>query len=469
MDAIIPLMPDMAALLNTPTGAMALAQVFSALRAATSLDRLLAVGNDAGLLALAQNAGIAVAPPTWPHPALAHGILPTGGAEALGRLGAQDRRTLLVSCANPLLTGQLIDDFVRRAEAENRPLLSVAPPLDHPCQLSRHLKLREAGILLPLDPHAREVAGRGDANDTGRRLLTQPFRFLWTAQQTRGQGPLFVLGCTRGDSLFLSVPDQAAMPAAGPLLVREDETSARLSLPARELRELAARFGVRSLDAVTGVGLHLSPGLPCISFRDANGAHWLGFATLPQGEPGSGLQEAPTEISTPGATNISPEHTAAKLLCQLYARAPQNGQVQEPCTLLALHGSPPRARPPWDPSAQQGPVSYTLLEQLDQDGHFDLTLSYPEDGHGLWRTDPANACRINCATGRAIHGRQEFPEVLQPDGSLFALTPAEAGRFDALLRAGRMAGFVLGHGQSLLLRTPFDLLRYTAQRRMEEQ
>lgn len=465
MDAIIPLMQDSAALLNTPTGATALARVFSALRAATSLHRVLAVGDDAGLLALAQNAGIAVAPPTSPHPALAHGILPTGGAEALGRLGAEDRRSLLVSCANPLLTGQLIDDFVRRAEAENRPLLSVAPPLDHPCQLSRHLKLREAGILLPLDPRARDVAGMGDA---GGRLLTRPFRFLWTAQQTLGHGPLFVLDCTQRESLFLSVPDQAAMPAAGPLLVREDDTSARLSLPARELRELAARFGVRSLDSVTGAGLHLSPGLPSISFRDADGAHWLGFATLPQGEPDSGVQEAPAEISTPGAINISPEHTAAKLLCQLYARAPQNSQVQEPCTLLNLHGSPPRARPPWDQSAQQGPVSYTLLEQLDQDGHFDLTLSYPEDEHGLWRTDPANACRINCATGRAIHGRQEFPEVLQPDGSLFALTPAEAGRFDELLQAGRMAGFVLGHGQSLQLRAPFDLLRYKAKLRMED-
>ena len=440
MDAIIPLMPDMAALLNTPTGATALARVFSALRAATSLDRVLAVGNDAGLLALAQNAGIAVAPPTWPHPALAHGILPTGGAEALGRLGAQDRRTLLVSCANPLLTGQLIDDFVRRAEAAERPMTSVAAPQDHPCQLSQHLRMLDAGVLLPLDPGPSDLLSALQPAEGGARLLTRPFRFLWAAQQTRGQGPLFVLDCTRGDSLFLSVPDQAAMPTAGPLLVREGEANARLSLPAHELRELAARFGVRSLDAVTGVGLHLSPGVPCLSFRDANGAHWLGFAA------GHGTRR----------------------LCQVYAQAGPNGQNAECRASLDLTGEPHRAALPWNLGEAALPVSYNLLDYLDTDGGFDLTQAFPEAQHGLWSVDAATGCRMNCLSGRAIHGRQEFPEVLEPDGSLSALTRTEAARFDELLQAGEVAAFVLERGQSLQLRAPFDLLRYKAKLRMED-
>lgn len=444
MDAIIPLMSDSAALLGTPTGATALTRIFSALRAATSLDRVLAVGHDAGLLALAEGAGLSAVLLAAPQPLCAKGVLPTGGAEALGRLGADDRRTLLVSCGNPLLTAALIDEFVRQAEAAQRPMTSVVAPLDHPCQLSQHLRMLDTGVLLPLDPRAGVQGSNGEA-----RLLTKPFRFHWAAKQTRGQGPLFVLGCARGESFFLSVPDEAALPVSGPLLLRESADSARLSLPVHELRELASRFGVRSLDAVSGAGLHLSPGLPCISFRDADGARWLGFAAGPNGEPGEG----------PGD----------KRLCQLFAGVPQHGQDQDLHAVQNLHGTPPRTALPWDPHALEGPISYTFLEQFDQDGRFDLALSYPEAGHGLWSVTPDGACRINCATGRIIHGRQEFPEVLQPDGSLFAITRAEAACFDELLHAGEVAGFVLEQGQSLQLRTPFDLLRYSAQLRMEEQ
>lgn len=436
MDAIIPLMPDSAALLTTPTGATALARLFCALRAATTLDRVLAVGHDAGLLGLAEDAGISAVLLAAPQPLCAGGVLPTGGAEALGRLGAEDRRTLLVSCANPLLTGQVIDEFVRQAEAAGRPTTSVVSPLDHPCQLSQHLRMLDAGVLLPLDPQA---CG-------GERLLTKPFRFLWAAQQTHGQGPLFVLGSAQGEPLFLSVPDEAALPAQGPLMLREGEDSARLSLPAREALELAARFGARSLDAVAGVGLHLSPGLPCLSFRAADGALCLGFAAAQGG----------------------------RRLCQVYAQAGpdeqagQGGQDAERRASLDLTGEPPRAALPWGLGETGAVISYNLLDYLDSDGGFDLTQAFPEAHHGLWRVDPATGCRLNCVSGRPIHGRQEFPEVLEPDGSLSALTRTEAARFDELLHAGEVAAFLLERGQSLQLRTPFDLLRYRAKLRMEE-
>jgi hypothetical protein len=438
MDAIIPLMPESAAVMNTPTGATALTRLFSALRAATALDRVLAVGNDAGLLALAENAGLSAVLLAAPQPLRSGGPLPTGGAEALDRLGTEDRRTLLVSCANPLLSGQIIDDFVRQAEAAQRPMVSAVAPLDHPCQLSQHLRMLDAGVLLPLDPHADAQASNG-----GARLRTKPFRFLWTTQQTRGQGPLFVLGCAQGESFFLSVPDEAAMPASGPLLLRESEDSARLSLPADEIRELAARFGVQSLSDVTAVGLHLSPGLPCISFRDADGVAFLGFAASHEG----------------------------RRLCQVYAQAGhggQGGQDGECRASLDLTDEPPRAALPWTLGAMAAPVSYNLLDYLDRDGGFDLTQAFPEAHHGLWRVDPATGCRVNCISGRVIHGRQEFPEVLEPDGSLSALTRTEAARFDELLQAGEVAAYVLERGQSLQLRTPFDLLRYKAKLRMEE-
>lgn len=450
MDALIALMPESPALLCSPTGTAALARLFAAVGAARTLDRVLAVGHDPALLALAENAGLPAVLLAAPKPLHAKGLLPSGGAEALASLGVEDRRTLLVSCANPLLTGQVIDAFVRRAEEENRPLLSAIAPLDHPCQLSQHLRMREAGVLLPLEPKA---------DDDGRRS-TKPFRFLWTAQQTRGDGPLFTLDASSDQGLLLSVPDCAPKPGFGPLLRRESEDSARLSVSGGELAQFLAPFGLAprmaladgalvdgaladgALDdgAITHVGLHLTPGVACAVFHGAEGGQRLGFA--------AGAQQ--------------------RQLCQLYATRGQNGQAAELRASLNLEGQPPSAALPWSAQELEGPVSYNLLEYLEQDGGFDLALAFPDEGHGLWCVDPATSCRINTASGRVIHGRQEFPEVLEPDGSLFALTRGEASQFDALLHAGETTAFVLERSQSLVLNTRFDMLRYQAKLRMEE-
>ncbi len=430
MDAIIPLMPEHPALLSSDAGAAALNRLFASLHDATTLDRILAVGHNSSLLALAQNAGITSVLLAMPHPIYTEGILPTGGAEALDRLSEEDSRTLLISCTNPLLTGQVIDDFVRQAEKLQQPITSVISPLDHPCQLSQHLRMREAGVLLPLDPL------RSDR----KRLLTKPFRFLWMVQQTRGQGPLFVLHCAQGEPLFLSVPDEAALPAQGPLIIREGLDSARLSLPVHEVLELALCFGVRSLDDIAAVGLHLAPGLSALSFRNASHTLYLGFAAKRKGGR----------------------------VCQVYAQGGRDGQYAELRASLELTGEPPRAILPWSLDNAATPISYNLLDHLDNDGGFDMTQAFPEVGHRLWRVDPDTGCCLNCVTGRPIHGRQEFPEVLEPDGSLSALTRAEATRFDGLLQAGKVAAFLLEQGRSLQLRTPFDLLRYKAKLRMEE-
>lgn len=429
MDAIIPLMPEPGHVVTRPMAAGALTRLFEAVRSATSLGRVLAVGQDKNLLALAEQSGLSavlLAAPVSLRPA---GLLPAGGVEALERMAADDRRTLLISCANPLLTSDVIDAFAHQAENAGRPTVSVLAPADHPCQLSQHLRMHEAGVLLPLDRMAA---------DGGPRLLTRPFRFAWTAQQVRGQGPFFVLAPTQGEPLLLSVPDHAPLPACGPLLVRESGDSARLSLPAEEVRELAALFGVRAGADIVCIGLHLSPGLPSLAFRDSQGALVLGFAASPR----------------------------RRSLCHLYAPAGQNAGSAERHAALHLYGTPPRAALPWNFPEPGTTLSYTLLEHLDDDGGFDTDLAFPED-HGLWRMDPATGCRVNAGSGRVIHGRQEFPEVFEPDGSLFALTRAEAGRFEELLYAGETAAFVLERGQSLRLCSEFDLLRYRAKLRAE--
>lgn len=422
MDAIIPLMPEHPALMNCAAGTDALERLFAALREAQGLERIVAAGHDAELLDMARSAGLSAVLLAAPQPGPG-GLLPRGALSALERLAADGRRVLVAGCGNPLLRTEDIEAFARKAAGTDAPLLSVSAPADHPCQLNRHLRLRGSGILLPLDP---QVQG-------GPRLLTLPFRFLWAAQDARGEGPAFALNPADGTLFAVAAQDSAL--ARGPLLVPEGPERARLSLPAHEAERLAALHGAPGLASVLCVGLHLAPGLPCLLWRDRDNTARLGFAP-----------DAPRRPH-----------------CQLYGRGP----LGERSASLDLCGDPPSGRLPWIPGPEQGPLSYNLLEQPEADGGYDLILSYP-DGHGLWRTDPATGRRVNAATGRPIHGRQEFPEVLEPDGSLFALSLGQAAELDALLDAGRVAPFVLDARRSMRLRTPMDLLRYTVRRRLEQ-
>jgi hypothetical protein len=431
MDAIIPLMGKSADLLNTPTGATALDRLFTALRSATTLHRVTFVGDDASLLARTKDAGFATA--QWgTTDSNSAGVLPAGGAEALQHHAAEDVRTLLVSCANPLLTGEIIDGFVHQAEAASHPTVSVIPARDHPCQMFQHVRVLDTGVILPL---ALQPPQAPHSMDSEARLFTHPFRFMWSARQVRGKGPYFVLDTSSVEGLLLSVPDEADMPANGPLLVRESADTARLCLPESEVRTLAAVFGIGSLHDVAGIGLHLVPGLPCLSFHDADGADCIGFA--------AGHQNG--------------------RLCQIYARDERHGERRASLYLNDdLHSAPL----PWSLDKIE-PLSYTFMDYRDNDGPYDLPQSFPEAPHGLWSVDPVTHASVNNITGKKILGRQDFPEVLEPDGSLFALTPSEATCFDSLLQAKKVAPVLMKSSQSLLLRTSFDLLRFKAKLRMD--
>jgi hypothetical protein len=421
MAAIVSLVLDAGSPLTTAAAAPLLDRLFAAIRRAEGLERVLAVGLDRGLLAQAERAGLIPVPLSAPMPLRRSGLLPAGGAEALEH-AAEGRRALLVSCANPMLTAEVVEDFLRRAEEADRPCMSVVAPVDHPCQLNQLLRMREAGVVLPLE----------GLRDGGARVLTEPFRFLWAAREVHGRGPLYIPRCSSGETVFHELPGTAATRVEGPLLLRESPDRARLSLPVDEVLDAGRPFGVRDCSEVLGLGLHLFPGLPCLAFRGGDGGARLGFTA----------------------------RRDERAVCLLFARAADGA---ERAASGDLEGGALRLDASWD---FRSPVSYSLLRSLDRDGEFDLEAPFPED-HGLWRVDSATSCRINCRTGRVIHGRQEFPEVFEPDGSLFALTATEAVRFENLLEEGRVAAFELNRNCSLHVRTDFDLLRCTAKLRAE--
>lgn len=52
----------------------------------------------------------------------------------------------------------------------------------------------------------------------------------------------------------------------------------------------------------------------------------------------------------------------------------------------------------------------------------DIEVPYMPDG-APWKTDPFTFTRINTETGNPIRGRQDFPQILEPDGTFLGLSP----------------------------------------------
>lgn len=60
----------------------------------------------------------------------------------------------------------------------------------------------------------------------------------------------------------------------------------------------------------------------------------------------------------------------------------------------------------------------------------------------LWKIDPLTKRRINVKTKSDIVGRQDFPEIYQPDGTFLFFLAGFAGRLQAMLKQGRVRGYV---------------------------
>jgi hypothetical protein len=103
---------------------------------------------------------------------------------------------------------------------------------------------------------------------------------------------------------------------------------------------------------------------------------------------------------------------------ELCPRLPGSGAASFACTLA---------------DRAPGPLAWTLLRDAGSGPH-DTVLPFAPPG-APWRVDPRSGAVCD-AGGAAIHGRQAFPPVLVPDGTLCILAPGlEPDHPEALARA----------------------------------
>ena len=80
----------------------------------------------------------------------------------------------------------------------------------------------------------------------------------------------------------------------------------------------------------------------------------------------------------------------------------------------------------------------------------------------LWRIDPTTGHTFNIDTGKLIHGRQDFPEVLQINHTLLCGSLEQLVKFDEILRSGQVKYFTINSRSSILVKNILDLLHIKA-------
>lgn len=352
---------------------------------------------------------------------------PLAGLEQARALAEQHALAgpLLLRLDNPLLAPEMLEQGRQLlVEADGAAVLSVTQCHDHPCQMFMAYKMLDMGLIHFFDP-GQSPAGRN---------VTLGFHFPWAEQAFTGdpEGTAFAprvrgLGVCLEPVAGLSGDEEA-------VYLREGPSEARLALRPRPPQEDMPGFRMVGRSYRDGgspplASLWLQPGTQALSLRMLPQPGWSGRLFL--------------RLTPVRAGKALPPHQDFDL------------------DLTGTEGSVALPLPAslWPDIPRPDALLYSVLA-VSQNASCDFS-EYFEAVDGLWTHEASTKCVRNCATGQEITGRQGFPLVVSPDGSL-AFVSLEEGRPSDLTGAlgGNALGLTLCGPAALRIRTPLDVLRW---------
>lgn len=111
-----------------------------------------------------------------------------------------------------------------------------------------------------------------------------------------------------------------------------------------------------------------------------------------------------------------------------------------------------------------------IIAVLERSGGGHADFSEPlEVKEGTWSVDPVTRKRTNLITDKKIMGRQDFPKVFRPDGSMAILNRKATYEINKPLQSNEAVGFVLDIPHSVRIQSKIDLLTLRARKKVEIQ
>lgn len=318
--------------------------------------------------------------------------LPKGWLAAVQCLREQGKGAMmLVDCANGRLRAETVTRACKSLARESRHvLLGLREVKDHPCQFNRYFDIFLGHSFVPVDAGAEDAACevRAALGETGCVRMSVPFRFDWGR---------YGLEKARRGSLYVFLANQVTT-GIQPLTsyLKKDRKSVR------DLVILRAESGTQARQAVFDeVDLAALPmllphkNLPCRILRSEQQDQTI--LHLESAAPSSAIIHFMDTSSDRWTLAESAGNDGSQAQIDSFQLPPMGG---EPFLMSVLV-----------------PAELPIA---------DIEVPY-ETGCGAWDLSTDLLTRVNCATGKEINGRQDFPEVYELDGSLLGLRGVALG------------------------------------------
>ena len=339
--------------------------------------------------------------------------------------GGEETAVLFVNPYNPLLTPQRLRSAVRAfRKAPDAPLVSVGTCRNHPCQFQRHLRLVEVDALHLLDPiwsSGPEIAASG----ADRLLASQPFSANRLERQLFQALPGVLVSCLDGRPL--------SAPEDGLAVLFQSDGLARLVFdPGQQAKGLPEYIGAwRDTFRLVGMLGHLRHAGALFEDTGTGERHMLFTQEFPV-QPGFLLRLIPfSACDTFWDQTVDLPMAGLDRCCPLPCKPPPDTVGYIVCVL----------------DTAQGGGEFEMLE-----------VFAPPLASWTFRDNRL----YNQETGCEIHGRQAFPEVVRPDGSLVVMPLALALEGNWSLENAR--AYPLPDEESLIVTDQIDYLRLLARR-----
>jgi CMP-N-acetylneuraminic acid synthetase len=357
---------------------------------------------------------------------------------------------------NPLITSHLLEDAINRFNHSNASVMtSVKKSKDHPVQLETYYNIIDMGLLhlfddSCLDWRGQEIFGQPVVRKSFSELkklnpgcdfyrITKPFHFNWESRgiYEKDDSGIYFPGFKDGGIYYKSLSDtgnRRFFDDLTHLWIYEDTDVARIIVPFNIVERVSGNTEAKFGESLILTGLSFAIGDSGISsaifFDPKNEKVYLQFyeenfyhhsyvlKLLPFGLSGICRPEESIELRIEGA--------ADPITFQM--------NCKDACVIV-----------------------YCCLAEVNKSGAYDLRKPFPEVRR-LWQVENATHRRINSSTGKDITGRQDFPDIFEPDKTFFMIKSGLVSTFEREITAGNIEGFVIDSAYSINVESYMDWL-----------
>ncbi|MHA1146357.1 MAG: hypothetical protein ACTSRW_16595 [Candidatus Helarchaeota archaeon] len=357
---------------------------------------------------------------------------------------------IILSFRNPLVTPALINKVINKFKLSKTPvLISLKKSVDHPVQLDTYYRIVDVGYIHIFDndrailPYLKILNNhflvRHDSNQRDDLLckVTKPFHFDWERRGIKEKSALGMYIRMYDNFSIKYIPvEQIAyetlIETLRPLWIYDTPKKAKVLFPFNKHKKLCGKAS--SVDS----NLHL---VGTAFSDDFNNISSLLFKDI---------KEHRYFLSF-NSEDLSPYSYVLKAL-----PVGQSGPLEEQIMEVEFDDFS-KPIPLQDEDKYICGIIYSLLK-IAEDETYDLCEPFPPDERLWTRSDQT----INVKTGKVIMGRQDFPDVFEPDGTFFIMKKSVIPFFDQEVLNGNADGFVMEDSNSIQIKSEFDLLRYRA-------